>query len=190
MRNTKGRIVSAAWELFYEQGYDDTTIDEIVERSGTSRGSFYHYFEGKDALLGTLSFVFDEKYEQLMAELDEGMSSFEKLIYLNQELFGMIENRISIDLLARLYSTQLITSGEVHLLDHNRTYYKVLRRIFSEGQQRGEIREDWTVNDLVKLYALCERGLIYDWCICSGEYSMKNYAKTVLPMFLEGLRKT
>ena len=30
-RNTKGRIVSAAWKLFYEQGYDDTTIEEIVE---------------------------------------------------------------------------------------------------------------------------------------------------------------
>ena len=29
-RNTKGRIVDAAWELFYEQGYEQTTIDEIV----------------------------------------------------------------------------------------------------------------------------------------------------------------
>ena len=29
-RNTKGRIVDAAWELFYEQGYENPTIDEIV----------------------------------------------------------------------------------------------------------------------------------------------------------------
>ncbi|MBR5488572.1 MAG: TetR/AcrR family transcriptional regulator, partial [Firmicutes bacterium] len=49
-RNTKGRIVSAAWQLFYRQGYDDITIEEIVEASGTSKGSFYHYFDGKDAL--------------------------------------------------------------------------------------------------------------------------------------------
>lgn len=52
-RNTKSRIVSAAWELFYEQGYDDTTIEEIVERSQTSKGSFYHYFAGKDGLLSS-----------------------------------------------------------------------------------------------------------------------------------------
>ena len=32
-KNTKGKIVSAAWSLFYEQGYDNTTIDEIVEES-------------------------------------------------------------------------------------------------------------------------------------------------------------
>ena len=62
-RNTKGRIVDAAWELFYEQGYENTTIDEIVERSETSKGSFYHYFEGKDALLSSLSYLFDKKYE-------------------------------------------------------------------------------------------------------------------------------
>ena len=114
-RNTKGRIVAAAWRLFYEQGYDNTTVDEIILESGTSKGSFYHYFKGKDALLSSLSYLFDEKYEALAAELDEGMDSFDKLIFLNQELFAMIENSVSVDLLARLYSSQLITRGEKHL---------------------------------------------------------------------------
>ena len=97
-RNTKKKIVSAAWKLFYEQGYDSTTIEDIVELSGTSRGSFYHYFEGKDALLGTLSDVFDEKYEELLGEMDPEMNSFDKLMFLNQELFTMIENTISLEL--------------------------------------------------------------------------------------------
>ena len=39
-RNTKGKIVSAAWDLFYRQGYENTTVEEIIEESGTSRGSF------------------------------------------------------------------------------------------------------------------------------------------------------
>ena len=56
-KRTKSRIVSAAWKLFYEQGYEDTTIEEIIDESGTSKGSFYHYFEGKDALLGSLASV-------------------------------------------------------------------------------------------------------------------------------------
>ena len=33
------------------------------------------------------------------------------------------------DLMARLLSTQLVTRGERHLLDHNRLYYKLLRQI-------------------------------------------------------------
>ena len=45
-RNTRGRIVSAAWQLFYEQGYEHTTVEEIIDQSQTSKGSFYHYFDG------------------------------------------------------------------------------------------------------------------------------------------------
>ena len=188
-KNTKRKIVTAAWRLFYEQGYDHTTVDEIIELSETSKGSFYHYFEGKDALLSSLSMLFDEKYEELIPTLTDDMDSFEKLLYLNQELFQLIENSVSLDLLARLYSTQLTTKGEKHLLDHNRIYYKLLRQMVQEGQSRGELRTDLSVNEITKLYALCERALMYDWCICNGDYSLKSYAKTVMPMLLREIRK-
>ena len=187
-RNTRSRIVSAAWKLFYEQGYDDTTVEEIVEESGTSKGSFYHYFSGKDALLGSLSDLFDDKYEALIPTLEADMDSFDKLMFLNQELFLMIDNSVSLDLVARMYSSQLVTTGEKHLMDHNRLYYKLLRQIVSEGQQKGELRGDAAVNEIVKAYALCERALIYDWCISNGDYSLSQYAKTMMPIFLGSFR--
>ena len=186
-RNTKGKIVSAAWQLFYRQGYDDTTIDEIVEASGTSRGSFYHYFEGKDALLSSLSYLFDEKYEELTETMDMSLSPIDKLIFLNQELFGMIENTVSVDLLCQLFSSQLVTKGERHLLNTNRTYYKLLRQITVEGQEQGYFKENLSVNDITKAYAMFERGLMYDWCLCNGDYSLCQYSATMLPLFLEGL---
>lgn len=186
---TKKRIVSAAWKLFYEQGYENTTIDEIVEESCTSRGSFYHYFDSKDALLSSLSYVFDEKYEEISEILDWNQNCFDILIQINRELFDMIENTISIDLLAQLYSSQLITSGEKHLLDHNRVYYKFLRKIVIEGQKREELTKEETVNDIVKEYALLERALLYDWCLCNGEYSLKNYSQKMMPLLLNHLKK-
>ena len=187
-RNTKGRIINAAWDLFYEQGYDDTTVEEIIERSGTSKGSFYHYFEGKDALLGSLSYIFDEEYENLRDNMPDGMDSFDKLLYLNEKLFAMIENRIDIELLKRLYSTQLVTKGEKHLLDSKRVYYKLLKAIVTEGQEAGELTDKMSVKEIVKLYALCERALLYDWCLCNGEYSLKQYARNVMPMFLKEIK--
>ena len=110
-RNTKGKIISAAWKLFYEQGYENTTVDDILDLSGTSKGTFYHYFEGKDALLGTLSVLFDEKYEQLMPGIPEDMNALEVLAYLNRELFAMIDASVPLELLAGLLSTQLVTRG-------------------------------------------------------------------------------
>ena len=187
-RNTKGRIISAAWELFYEQGYEDTTVEEIIERSATSKGSFYHYFDGKDALLSSLSYLFDEEYARLQKELDPEMDAFDKLLALNRALFTMIENRISLDLLARLLSSQLITKGDKHLLDRDRLYFKYLRQIVVEGQKKNQLKADLTVNEIVKLYALTERALMYDWCLCGGDYSLTVYAEKRMPMFLSGLR--
>lgn len=188
INNTKGKIVSAAWKLFYEQGYDDTTVEEIILKSGTSKGSFYHYFSGKDSLLSSLSYLFDEKYEEIRPELDNIESCFEKLLFLNRELFDMIENNISLDLLARLYSSQIVTTGEKHLLDHNRLYYKLLRSIVSDGQKSGELTSDMTSNEIVKSYAMLERALLYDWCLCNGDYSLKNYAQKMMPKFLAKFR--
>ena len=100
-RNTKGRIISAAWKLFYEQGYEDTTVEDIVFESETSKGSFYHYFDGKDALLGTLANVFDEKYEELKETMSPDLGAMEKLVYLHHELLHMIDASICMDLHAR-----------------------------------------------------------------------------------------
>ncbi|MGN0159594.1 MAG: TetR/AcrR family transcriptional regulator [Brotaphodocola sp.] len=182
--NTRGKIVNAAWKLFYEQGYEDTTVEEIIELSHTSKGSFYHYFTGKDALLSTLSTLFDEKYEELEKTLNPSMSAMEQLLLLNRELFGMIENSISIDLLTRLLSTQLITNSDKHLLDHNRIYYKLLRKIIARGQENGQLNNRMSVSEMVKLYALAERALMYDWCLCGGEYSLLRYSTTIMPDFL------
>ena len=187
-RNTRSRIVSAAWELFYENGYDDTTVDDIVERSGTSKGSFYHYFAGKDALLSSLSTLFDEKYESLQEELPKDLDAFDRLVRLNRELFFMIENSIPLELLSRLLSSQLVTAGEKHLMDQSRYYFRLLRKICMEGQKSGSLRQDISINEMVRIYALQERALLYDWCICGGNYSLSRYSGQVLPGLLGYLK--
>lgn len=188
-RSTRGRIVSAAWKLFYEQGYDNTTVEDILRLAGTSKGTFYHYFEGKDALLGTLSVLFDEKYEALMPTIPADMDALDTLAYLNRELFTMIDNSIPLDLLARLLSTQLTVRGEKHLLDRDRVYFRLLREIVSRGQARGEVRDDMSVNEITRAYALMERALMYDWCLRGGDYNLSRYSAEMMGIFLNSYRK-
>ena len=78
--------------------------------------------------------------------------------------------------------------GEKHLLDRNRLYFRLLRQIITQGQAAGQLRTDRTVNELVKAYALWERALLYDWCLCGGEYSLVAYTDEMTPMFLESFR--
>ena len=146
-QNVKRRIVDAAWELFYEKGYDDTTVDDIIRLSETSKGSFYYYFSSKDSLLDTLSTILDENYAKLEDELDPEMNSFDKLMYLNYRSHSFMEQKIDVALLSSLYSTQLIAKGDRNLLDQNRTYYKLISRIIcaKSDQQREEYPGDYQV---------------------------------------------
>ena len=140
------------------------------------------------ALLFSLSELFDDKYRELAEQLDPEADCFEQLMMLNRELFGMIESAVSLDLLAQMYSSQLITKGNRHLLDHNRVYYKLLRQIVVRGQRQGSLRDDVPPGEIVKTYALCERALLYDWCICNGEYSLRDYADKMLPRLMVDYR--
>ena len=186
-RNTRGRIISAAWKLFYENGYEETTIEDIITLSETSRGSFYHYFSGKDALLGTLAYVFDEKYEELKETLDPDPDPLPRLIYLNHELFKMIENGISRDLMTRLLATQLVAQGEKQLLDRERLYFRLLKSIMAEGRAAGYLKGERSDSDFVKAYAMWERALLYDWCLGGGDYSLVSYSDEMTPVFLQSL---
>jgi AcrR family transcriptional regulator len=47
VRDTRDRVAAAALEVFSQQGYAATSVDDIVQRAGTTRGAFYYYFESK-----------------------------------------------------------------------------------------------------------------------------------------------
>ncbi len=120
---------------FYKNGYEQTTVEDIINASKTSKGTFYHYFKGKEALLNSLSYLFfDQKYEDLAAVIDPNLSCYDKLLFLNHELFYMIETSIDIHLLAYLYSSQyLVTKDKKSLSDKKRIYFKWLTEIMEEG---------------------------------------------------------
>ena len=58
------------------------------------------------------------------------------------------------------------------------------------GREGVERFTDKTANDIVKAYAMYERALMYDWCLCNGEYSLREYSASMLPMLLNGYKNT
>ena len=172
-------------DLFYKNGYDHTTVEDIIAASKTSKGTFYHYFKGKEALLNSLSYLFDEKYEELVAVIDPNLSSYDKLLFLNHELFYMIETSVDIRLLAFLYSSQLITKDKKSLSDSKRFYFKWVTEILSEGLERGEFKNTSSAEELMNIYAMYERAMLYDWSLFKGKYSLSEYSDKLLPHVLD-----
>ena len=183
--STKSRIVKAAWNLFYKKGYEQTTVEDIINASRTSKGTFYHYFKGKESLLNSLSYLFDEKYEELSASIDPDRSAYDKLLYLNHELFYMIETSVDISLLAFLYSSQLVTKDKKSLADSKRFYFKWITEILEDGLKSGEFKNTSTAKELMKIYAMYERAILYDWALYRGKYSLCEYSDRLLPHVLD-----
>ena len=184
-RSTKSKIVKAAWTLFHKNGYEQTTVDEIIAASKTSKGTFYHYFKGKEELLNTLSYLFDDKYEELAGIVDPDLSAYDKLLFFNHELFYMIETTIDVNLLASLYSSQLITKDKRSLLESDRYYFTWLTDTISGAIESGEFKNTSTPQELLKIYAMYERALLYDWALCKGNYSLTEYSDKLLPHVLD-----
>lgn len=188
-QSTKARIVKSAWNLFYKNGYEQTTVEEIIAASKTSKGTFYHYFKGKEALLNSLSYLFDEKYEELVPLIDDNMSCRDKLLYLNHELFDMIEHSIDIKLLASLYSSQLVTKDKKSLSDKKRFYFQWITEIIESGLESGEFKNSSSAGELMNIYAMYERALLYDWALFKGKYSLTEYSDRLLPHVLDMFEK-
>jgi AcrR family transcriptional regulator len=49
--NARGRLELAAWELFQERGYTQTTVEEIAARAGLTERTFFRYFIDKREVL-------------------------------------------------------------------------------------------------------------------------------------------
>ncbi len=187
-KETKNKIVKTAWKLFYEQGYENTTVDQIIKECKISKGVFYYYYNAKDELLSSLSYMFDEEYKRMMDTFPQGMNSFDQLILMSKQLFKFIEDNVPVDILALLYSSQVIKKGEKHLLDQNRYYYKAIKQVIEEGQRNNEIKSDRSSRETMKIYAMQERSILYDWCICEGNYPLASYGIELLELFMRSFK--
>ncbi len=182
----RGRIIAAAWRLFDENGYENTTVDQIVEACGISKGGFYHYFRAKDDLLEELALLLDEQYERL--QFPAGLSAYEKLIWATAQVYRYIEEEIPVEILALVYSSQVVKEGDKYLLNHRRYYFKFLAALITEGQRSGEFRTERSSRELVRFYAMQERAVLYDWCISGGNYPLSAYGIEMLDFFVRNIK--
>ena len=98
----KNEILDITLALFGEKGYEKTTVEDILNRTGISKGTFYYYFETKEDVLKVLATREVEKKLALTGKIveDESLSAIDKINKLISEAqrinFTDLENRMKI----------------------------------------------------------------------------------------------
>ena len=83
--DTRTNILKVALLLFLEKGYKNVSYQDLVKRSGLSKGAIYHYFSSKEELLVAVFDMFSESSKQPLAidpeNLVKDYESFRKLYF-------------------------------------------------------------------------------------------------------------
>ncbi|MGC9064952.1 MAG: TetR/AcrR family transcriptional regulator, partial [bacterium] len=101
MKKKKEDILNSALKLFFEKGFNETSIDEITRLAGISKGSFYTYFQSKEDLLS-------EVIKAAIEATRLGFVSLSKEEYLNPIMSLESFFQLNLDL-ARNYSSNILT---------------------------------------------------------------------------------
>lgn len=71
---TKRRVQKVALELFSMKGYDQTTMQDIIDASGMSRGAIYHQYKSKQDILQALTAEAQERIKDYLSELERNQA--------------------------------------------------------------------------------------------------------------------
>jgi len=136
-QETRQRLMEAALRFFREQGYGDTTIEQITEAADVAKSTFFNYFETKDAILPALTeWRLKELEEALLPERGAPASPVARI---KQALCLVAEDPLSDPVLAR----RLFAAKRCHPdLRPVHALARLLSEQVRQAQAAGEIRAD------------------------------------------------
>ena len=92
----KQEILQTAEELFCKNGYEETSVQDILDILHLSKGSFYHHYESKESLLEAICVRrASDNFERIAREAEEIQDPMEKLAYLYAGLIPLRDERLN-----------------------------------------------------------------------------------------------
>ena len=116
------RIMKKGLELFCEVGYLNTTVEEITNSLNISKGSFYTYYESKEALLLNVLEYMCSDYEEIIKKVIKDNNSEELDViseqYINVMIDSILDSRNIISLIQQVFTSNFFKSENVKKAVH------------------------------------------------------------------------
>ncbi|MFI0864258.1 TetR/AcrR family transcriptional regulator [Streptomyces smyrnaeus] len=182
------RLLAAATRLFAEQGYDRTSVQEIVEAAGVTKGALYHYFGSKDDLLheiyGRLLRLQQERLD-LLAEREAPVE--ERLRQAAADVVVTTIENLDDAMIFFRSMHQLSPEKQKQVRAERRRYHERFRALIEEGRRAG-VFSDATPADLVVDYHFGSVHHLSSWYRPGGRLSPQQVADHLADLLLRALR--
>ena len=162
---TRERIYRAALRIFAQRGYLDTTVEDITEAADVGKGTFFNYFPTKEHVLATYG---DERLSAVERALKKIRAPNQSVRLVLKELATDLagQSSESPDLLRSIFAAHLSCAPvRAELQNRLQKGRRLLSEILAIGQERGEIRRDYSSADLARLTQLILMGVTIGWSL-------------------------
>ena len=190
-RRTRQALIRAALGLWSERGFEtgieDTTVEEIVQAAGVTKGTFYFHFARKEQILLEMGWETAEAvYQEAVSGLDAGRAVEDALARIMSVLARRIRAappaavaRAAAEF-RRAPVTELDSTGRV-------SFVVAFTAVFSRAQEEGEVAADRSAEDMAQMLEALVMDSILDWAVCQVELEPALKARTAV--LLAGLRR-
>lgn len=183
----KEKITEHSIKLFEKKGFSETSIQDIVDSLGVTKGSFYYYFSSKEELLMDIHLRY---IDELLSRQEEIMA--EKTAY-KQKLFDIVYMLIS-SIKSRGASAKIFFREMRHLSEERlaqivakRDQFRInVENTIREGIENGEFRKDLDPV-IVTFGILGAANWSYQWFNPEGKATDREVAEIFVEMILKGI---
>ncbi|MGY6211007.1 TetR/AcrR family transcriptional regulator [Cytobacillus firmus] len=184
----KEKITEKSIRLFDQKGFSETSIQDIVDSLGVTKGTFYYYFSSKEQLLMDihLRYIDDMLANQHEILGDESKSSKDKLLEIVQMLLGNIKTQGAS---AKVFFREMRNLSEESLSEiiPKRDQFRLnIEKLIEEGKQKGEFRANLN-SPIIAFGILGVTNWSYQWFNPEGSISDREVAEIFTEMILKGI---
>lgn len=184
----RGRLVTVATGLFAAQGYEATSVQQIVEAAGVTKGAFYHHFASKDELLFEVYHRVLAEQTRRLHELADGPGDpAERLAAIVADVITTSVADLD-ELTVYLHSAHALPEAQRRATRaERRRYHERVRQLVEEGQECGAFTRDVPA-DVAVHFVYGAINQIVTWYRRSGRLSAADLAAHFNRLALSALR--
>ncbi|MBC8572806.1 TetR/AcrR family transcriptional regulator [Jingyaoa shaoxingensis] len=185
--DTRRKIFNTALNLIKEKGFDKVSVDDICAACGVSKGAFYHHFKSKLDIMSESESLINDMLENIQIHESDG-SIKEKLLILMGSILDVVE-KSGVEVTRQL---TVVTTGGHYIQQENRNTFaihtrKLIQQILAEAVEKGELSPETNKEASTEIIMTFLSGMIADWCIFNGAYSISEKGWWLSPMIIDAL---
>ncbi len=153
-------LLDAAQKLFFGKGYDQTSVNDIIEMVGVAKGTFYYYFKSKDELLNKLVVRFSDQIMKnirpIIAKKDiNALDKFNEVMAVSRNMKAA-NKELMILFLRLMYKDENLIIRHRIFKDSIKTIAPELTKIIKQGVEEGIFNTPYPADVTELIFILAE----------------------------------